>query len=276
MEAMGQQPLILITNDDGIGARGIEVLEQHLEGVGEVWVVAPAEEQSAVGHGISLARPLRKEQRGERRFCVTGTPADAVIVALHQICPRPPDLVVSGINHGLNLGTDIFYSGTVAGAMEAAIRDLRGLAVSQDIKSLGTEGGEAAFEAQLARTARMAAEVASWMIENPPPVSSVVNLNAPSNLTEQFQITRLGRRIYRETVEQRLDLRGVPYYWIGGPPVEGLSDEGTDSFVLEHGEISLTHLGLDLTYRGGQGLERGTMALGGGFTEVLDGEGASH
>ena len=267
MTDSGHKALILITNDDGIGARGLQVLEDHMHGVGEVWVVAPAEEQSAVGHGISLARPLRMEQRGERRFCVTGTPADAVIMALHEICPRPPDLVLSGINHGLNLGTDVFYSGTVAGAIEAAIRGLRGLAVSQDIPARGAGGGEA-LEDQLARTARLAAAVSAWVLENPLPRGTILNLNAPANLTERFRVTGLGRRVYRETVERRLDLRGVPYYWIGGPPLEGLSDPGTDSYAVEHGEISVSHLGLDLTHGGGPTLEPGALALGDGFSEI--------
>ena len=258
-----QNPLILITNDDGVEARGIRVLEQHLRPLGEVWVVAPAEEQSAVGHGITLTRPLRLEQHGERRFGVTGTPADAVIMALHQVLPRKPDLVVSGINHGLNLGTDVFYSGTVAGALEGAIRGLRGVAVSQDI---GSEG--AAYEAELTRTGGLAAAVCRWVLDNPIPRGTVLNLNAPSGLTRRFRVTTLGRRVYGETVETRQDLRDVAYYWIGGPPLEGLSDEGTDSYALEHGEISVTHLGLDLTYRGGDALERGALTVGDGFSEI--------
>ncbi len=267
---MNFKPLILITNDDGVEARGIRVLEQHLRPLGEVWVVAPAEEQSAVGHGITLTRPLRIEQHGERRFGVTGTPADAVIVALNEVLPRAPALVLSGINHGLNVGTDVFYSGTVAGAMEGAIRGLRGIAVSQDI---GSEGE--ALEAELERTGRLAAAVTRWALDNPIPERTVLNLNAPSNLTERFRVTTMGRRTYEETVETRQDLRGVNYYWIGGPPLEGTSAPGTDSYTLEHGEISVTHLGLDLTYGGGDALERGALDLDGGFTELAgfsDGE----
>ncbi len=250
-------PLILVTNDDGVGSAGLDTLVHGLEGLGEVWVVAPAEEQSAVGHGISLARPLRVHEHGPRRFAVTGTPADSVIMSIHQICPRPPDLIISGINHGLNLGTDVFYSGTIAGALEGAIRGLTGLAVSQDLPG----PGEPALDALLARTARFAAEVARAVLATPLPGGTVLNLNAPATLSEAFTWTGLGPRVYRETVERRFDLRGVPYYWIGGPPMEGRSPEGTDSRAVEDGMLSVTHLGLDLTVRGEARLGPGALAL---------------
>ncbi len=266
---MGTEPaLILVTNDDGVGAPGLDILVEHLEGEGEVWVVAPAEEQSAVGHGISLARSLRMYQNGPRRFAVTGTPADAVIMAIHRICPRPPDLIVSGINHGLNLGTDVFYSGTVAGAMEGAIRGLTGLAVSQDIPAKGADGGDDP-ELPLARTARFAARVARSVIKDPLPPGTMLNLNAPDNLTETFVWTGLGPRVYREKVEKRLDLRGVPYYWIGGPPLDGESEPGTDSHALEQGLISVTHLGLDLTVKGPSAQGAGQRSVE-GFSELHD------
>ena len=110
--------------------------------------------------------------------------------------------------------------------------------------------------------------MSAWVLENPLPRGTILNLNAPANLTERFRVTGLGRRVYRETVERRLDLRGVPYYWIGGPPLEGLSDPGTDSYAVEHGEISVSHLGLDLTHGGGPTLEPGALALGDGFSEI--------
>lgn len=237
-----EPPLILVTNDDGIACEGLEALVRQLEPLGEVFVVAPHEEQSAVGHGINLSRPLRITTVAPRRFAVTGTPADAVLLGLFHLCPRRPALVVSGINLGLNLGTDVFYSGTVAGALEGTIHGVPGLAVSQE-----TADGPGSLADLLDRTGRFAALVASRMLEQPPPAGIVLSINAPARATDRFAWTRLGRRVYREQVERRMDLRGDPYYWVGGPVIRQRSDPGTDSHAVETGAMSLTPLGLDLT-----------------------------
>jgi 5'-nucleotidase len=241
---MSEEPLILLTNDDGISAAGITALEKSLSDVAEVIVVAPHQEQSAVGHGISLSRPMRIEELVVgRRYAVTGSPADAVLVGLYHLCPRRPALVVSGINHGLNLGTDVFYSGTVAGALEGVIHGVPGLAVSQEVR----EEARVPLDELLRRTASFAALVADRLLSDPPPEGLAVSINAPAAQASRYTWTRLGRRVYRERVERRLDLRGLPYYWVGGPVVRDQSPEGTDSYALERGLISLTPLCLNLT-----------------------------
>jgi len=234
-------PLILVTNDDGIGATGLRVMAGQLEAIGEVIVAAPDREQSAVGHGISLARPLRVTDARDGWHAVSGTPADCVMLALLQLCPRRPSLVVSGMNVGVNLGADVFYSGTVAGALEGAIHEIPAIAVSQDL-AVDVPIGEL-----LARTARFASALAAQVLDKGLPPRSALNINAPSVLTEEFRWTRHGRRAYREQADRRLDLRGVPYYWIGGPPLACDHEPGTDGHTLAEGLISVTLLGLDLT-----------------------------
>jgi 5'-nucleotidase len=241
------RPLLLLTNDDGITASGLGVLERELSTLGEVIVAAPAREQSAVGHGISLSRPLRVKTMGEGRYAVSGTPADSVLLALFRFCPRRPDLVISGINLGVNLGTDVFYSGTVAGALEGAIHGIPAMAVSQELPTARTHDGATAMPLLLERTARLATQLAASLLAHPLPPRVTLNVNAPAAMTDRFCWTRQGRRAYREQVEERLDLRGVPYYWLGGPPLPGQSEPGTDAHAVEHGWISLTPLGLDLT-----------------------------
>jgi len=236
------RPLILVTNDDGIEGTGLHVLAAALKDVGQVMVVAPHQEQSAVGHGISLSRPMRLVSHAPDRHAVTGSPADAVLMALFHICPRQPDLVVSGINHGLNLGTDVFYSGTIAGAMEGVIHGIPGLAVSQDLAT-----GQPPDEEVLRQTARFAAQVARRLVRDPPPAGTALSINAPATTARGFAWTVLGRRFYRERVERRLDLRGIPYYWVGGPVLRTASEPGTDSHAVESGLVALTPLTLNLT-----------------------------
>jgi len=244
-QTSNERPLILVTNDDGIDAAGLSIMARALEAVGQVVTVAPHEEQSAVGHGISLSRPMRITSRSEQtggRYAVTGSPADAVLVGLFHLCSRRPQLVVSGINHGLNLGTDVFYSGTIAGALEGVIHGIPGLAVSQEVTA-----GQPPGEALLQQTAAFAALVARQMLADPPPAGIAISINAPCTETERYVWTRLGQRVYRERVEQRADLRGVPYYWVGGPLLRTEAEPGTDSHAVDAGRISLTPLTLNLT-----------------------------
>lgn len=242
------RPLILLTNDDGIDAAGLQALVDPLERVGQVVVVAPDQEQSAVGHGISLTRPLRITRRDAAdRYAVSGSPVDSVLMGLFKLCPRRPDLIVSGINHGLNVGTDVFYSGTVAAALEGAIQEIPALAVSQELPESAAVEDPLPMAQLLERTARFAGELAARVLEHPPPPRSVLSVNAPAMETSSYRFTRLGRRVYREKVEERLDLRGKPYYWIGGPVIRNASGPGTDVHAVEEGAISLTLLNLDLT-----------------------------
>jgi 5'-nucleotidase len=240
---MVRKPLVLVTNDDGINAAGLTILVEHLSTLGEVIVAAPDQEQSAVGHGISLARPLRVVEQEPGRFAISGTPADCVLLALFSLCPRRPSLVVSGINLGLNVGTDVFYSGTLAGALEGAIHEVPSIAVSQELP----RRGGAKLARLLARTARFAVELGRQVLRCGLPSQTALNINAPAAMTETFRWTRHGRRAYREQAEQRADLRGVPYYWIGGPPLLGESAPDTDAHAVDSGLISITPLGLDLT-----------------------------
>jgi 5'-nucleotidase len=237
-------PLILLTNDDGIGAPGIRTLALALAPLGELVVCAPESEQSAVGHGISLGRPLRVRALEAGRFAVSGTPADSVLLGLFELCPRKPDLVVSGINHGVNLGSDVFYSGTLAGALEGAIHGAPALAVSQELAT-GAESTQ--LGALLERTARFAACLARRIIAHPPAGALTLSVNAPARMTDRFMWTRLGQRRYQEQVVKRLDPRGVPYYWIGGPALPGASAAGTDVRAVEDGVISVSVLDLDLS-----------------------------
>jgi 5'-nucleotidase len=245
-------PLILVTNDDGISSVSLACLALRLETLGEVIVAAPAQEQSAASHALTLKSPLRLERVRQDRawYSVSGTPADAVLLALAELCLRPPALVVSGINTGLNLGTDVFYSGTLAGAFEGAIRGVQAMAVSQDLVEAepGKEGEGAEATAELtARTAEFALGLAASLLETPLPPRTILSVNAPAAPANRWRVTRMGRRIYREQVTRRTDPRGRPYFWIGGPPLSGVGEPGTDSDAVEQGFISVTPLGLDLT-----------------------------
>lgn len=243
MPRADERPLILVTNDDGIGSTALDLLVEHLETLGEVIVVAPDREQSAVGHGISLTRPLRiKTLEKGRRYAVSGTPADSVLLGIFSICPRRPALVVSGINFGLNLGTDVFYSGTVAGALEGTIHNLPAMAISQEIPDDRSQ-----LTALIDRTATFGALVAEMILTHGVPEGTTLNINAPATHTHRFCWTRLGRRVYREQVLRREDLRGRSYYWIGGAAVKHQSDPGTDSHAVESDMISITLLSIDMT-----------------------------
>jgi len=238
-------PLILLTNDDGIDAPGLEVLARGLDGVGEVIIAAPAQEQSAVGHGLTLHQPLRIITRGAGQFAITGTPADAVLLAVVRLCPRRPDLIISGINYGLNLGTDIFYSGTLAGAHEGAFRGVQALAVSQEIPQ--GSGSAPSMTELFERTAAFTRALTLELLRKPLPPKTILNINAPASQTRQYAWTVMGQRVYREQVEQRVDLKETPNYWIGGSPIKDINPPGTDAYAVEHEIISVTPLGLDLS-----------------------------
>lgn len=260
------RPLILVTNDDGILADGIVALQDALAPLGDVIVAAPSRQQSAVSHGISLNEPLRVRTVGPNRFAVAGTPADAVFIALAEICPRPPDLVVSGINHGCNLGTDVFYSGTLAGALEASLRGIPSMAISQQLppttEAPGPEASERSQKANawdplehlgeglkelLAQAARFATAIAPSLIDAVIPPGIALNVNSPSRPTEGYCWTRLGKHMYRAQVLRRVDPRGLPYYWIGDSGELELSNPGTDSHAIDAGLVSVTPIALDWT-----------------------------
>ena len=240
------RPRILVSNDDGIEASGIQVLAETLADLGDVYVVAPDRERSATGHAFTLSHPLRVDKIEERWFAVDGTPADCVYLGLHKLVGGKPDLVVSGINHGYNLGSDVFYSGTVAGAVEAALRDVPAIAISLEHRPGKTRDRE-----RFRPAARFAHALGRAVLERGLPPGTLLNVNVPAAASpKDFQWTRLGRRVYREQVEERDDIRGRRYYWIGGAPVHVDHEPGSDGAAVTRGHVAVTPLGLDLTHDG--------------------------
>jgi len=232
--------LILVTNDDGVYSPGLKVLAKALKAVGDVWVVAPDKEQSAVAHSLTLHRPLLVEEIMEQVFAVNGTPTDCVNLAVNRLLPGMPDLVVSGINKGGNLGDDVTYSGTVSAALEAAIMGLPAIAVSM-----------VAREDFLFQTgADYAAKLAEAVLTDGLKKDTLLNVNVPNvtpDMIKGVKITHQGRRIYSGSVLERLDPRGKKYYWIAGN-IENWEDQpDADYAAVTQGFISVTPLKLDLT-----------------------------
>jgi 5'-nucleotidase len=234
-------PLILVSNDDGIHSAGIIALADGLQSLGEVVVVAPDRERSAVSHSLTLHRPLRVEELSPGRHAVDGTPTDCVNLAINGILPRRPALVVSGINKGANLGDDVTYSGTVSAAMEGTLLGVPSLAISLV--------GRGPFQFEAATT--FAARLAAWVIDRGLPPDTLLNVNVPAPVDGQsvhgFALTRMGRRRYGDAIVEKVDPRGKKYYWIGGEELECVDEEGTDFHAVSVGLISVTPIHLDLT-----------------------------
>ncbi|MCU0681643.1 MAG: 5'/3'-nucleotidase SurE [Polyangiaceae bacterium] len=237
---MADRPLLLLTNDDGYQAEGLRALREALGRLGEVIVVAPETEQSATSHSLSLHRPLRLRRVENGVFALDGTPADCVYVALNGrsgALPRRPDLVVSGLNHGVNLGYDVFYSGTVGAAREAALRGVRALATSADMR------------ASRPAAAALATDVARALLAQPrQSATPLLNLNVPPGEGPwRLRTTVLGSRVYDDEVTVAFDPRGREYMWIGGGGVTHPEALGSDTEAFDAGEASLTPLVLDLS-----------------------------
>lgn len=230
------RPLILLSNDDGYRARGIQLLRRELSAFADVVLCAPDVEQSTASHALSLNRPLRLEQVGDGEFAVDGTPADCVYVALHcdRVLPRVPALVVSGLNHGLNLGNDVFYSGTVAAAREGALKGHPALALS------------AASDAEFDKAANAGAEIARSILDAKLSGPMLFNVNFPARGSWELRTTRLGLRQYEDEVEFRRDPRGREYLWIGGAGVQHDFSAGSDTEAHDEGVVGITPLVLDL------------------------------
>ncbi|NPV07413.1 MAG: 5'/3'-nucleotidase SurE [Anaerolineae bacterium] len=236
---------ILVTNDDGVSSPGLVALGAALRRLGTVTVFAPDHNWSAAGHNKTMHKPLRVESvqlsDGSPALASNGTPSDCVAMAVLGVVGRPIDLVVSGINAGPNLGQDITYSGTVAGAMEATINGLPAIAVS--LASYNSEldfGPAAEVAAAVAETAHVCGL--------PPDVFLNVNVPpGPEAARRDVRLTRLGRRVYRDVLLRREDPRGRPYYWIGGDPPTGEPEPDTDIWALEHGLVSITPIHMDMT-----------------------------
>lgn len=232
---------ILLTNDDGIFSEGLKLLAKALGEIARVVVVAPDREQSASSHSLTLHRPLRLKKVREHWYAVDGTPTDCVNLGIQGLLKEdPPDLVVSGINFGLNVGGDVTYSGTVSAAFEASLHHLPGIAFSQEVE----EGFS--FEA----AARLARDLVAVFDGETLPGDLLLNVNFPAGEPAGVRWTRLGKRTYRQTVVEKIDPKGRKYYWIAGTP-EWEEETGTDYQALTEGFVSVTPLHLDLTdYRG--------------------------
>jgi len=239
---------ILVTNDDGIGAEGMDVLRRIAEEISsDVWVVAPEKNQSGASHSMTLHEPLRVRQTGERTFVLRGTPTDCVIMAVrHFMLDHPPDLVLSGINHGSNLGEDVTYSGTIAAAIEGTMLGVRSIAMSQVGGSL--EEGKIHWETPLTHGPGLLARLleAGW------PKDIVVNINyppCPPDAVTGIEVTRQGRRDQASLrIDQRNDPWGMPYFWFNFERPPSTMVAGTDLAAIDARRISVTPLSLDLTH----------------------------
>jgi 5'-nucleotidase len=238
---VSERALVLLTNDDGIDAPGLHALEVAFESLGEVWVVAPATEQSGVSSSLSLHDPVRVKRFGERRMAVTGTPVDCVYMALQHLLPRQPAICVSGINIGANLGDDVLYSGTVAAAMEATLCDVPAVAVSH-----AARGRQHDFSA----AAQIARRVAEEVLARGLPREVLLNVNVPRGVSAEapLVVSRLGRRNYERRVTEQRDPRGGAYYWIGGAEIDFDDLPGSDCNAVAAGHASISPVHVDMTH----------------------------
>ncbi len=237
---------ILVTNDDGIFAPALRALRTTLAPLGRVVVVAPDRDQSATSHSLTLHRPFRIHRHDVDVYSVDGTPTDCVVCAWYGLLDAAPDLVISGINHGPNMGEDVFYSGTVAAAIEGAMQGAPAISASLATRELTDFLEPAAFVARLARR----------VIERGLPRRQLLNVNIPFlpwDAIGGVAVTRLGSRVYRDTLVRKVDPRGRDYYWIGGEDPVWDPREGTDFHAVHQGMISITPLKLDLTDESGMG-----------------------
>jgi 5'-nucleotidase len=239
---------ILLTNDDGYHAPGMAVLEAIARQLSDdIWVCAPAEEQSGAGHSLTLSRPIRIRQHEERRFSCSGTPTDSVMMAVGKIMPEKPDLILSGVNRGANLGDDVTYSGTVSAAIEGALAGVPAIALSQ---VYATEG--MADSIPFAVAEQWGVKVLRPLLQHKMPPRTVLNVNFPAIAPDDVKgvrITRQGFHDYsRGTIVEGTDPRGYPYYWFGLHGIEHSPAHDSDLEAIADGFISITPLHLDLTH----------------------------
>ena len=239
---------ILLTNDDGINAPGLKVLEEIARQFSDdIWICAPSEEQSGAGHSLTLTRPVRLHKHGERRFAVSGTPTDSVMMALREVMPEAPDLILSGVNRGANLADDITYSGTVSAAIEGALAGIRSIAMSQVYAREGM-GDDVPFGA----AREWGAKVLAPLIDAPMAERTLINVNFPAIAPQEvkgIRVVRQGFHDYsRGAIVEGRDPRGYRYFWFGLDSIEHTLDHGTDLEAIEEGYIAVTPLQLDLTH----------------------------
>ena len=237
--------VILVTNDDGIQAPALRHLRDALSDLGRVVIVAPDRDQSATSHALTLYRPFRIERPEPDVYAVDGTPTDCVVVAMHGLIDETPSLVVSGINHGPNMGEDVFYSGTVAAAIEGALNGLPAIAVSLVAKRTA--------EVDWAGPARFTRGIVDAVLHHGLRPKSLINVNLPHSPGMPIRgtrVTRLGERVYQDALIEKTDPRGRPYYWIGGDEPVWKDDADTDFHAVSEGYAAVTPLMLDLTDHG--------------------------
>lgn len=241
-------PQILISNDDGIQAPGLRMLARALAEVGEVWIVAPDRERSATSHSISLHRPLRLREIGPREYSVDGTPTDSVYLGLHHVMPAPPDIVVSGINDGPNLGNDVLYSGTVSAAMEGALFGHRAIAVSLCLPE--APNGQPRRLEDFAPAAAVAKQLVHAVLAKPMPRGVLLNVNVPfgpRDAIRGIKLCRLGFTDWADVVTARVDPRGKPYFWIGGERTGYDEITDSDNNAIATGCVAVTPIHYDVT-----------------------------
>ena len=237
---MSQEPLILVTNDDGVYAPGIRALFDAMQSLGEAVIVAPERDNSAVSHALTMNRPLLVTELEKNIFTLDGTPTDCVSLAVNKILPRRPDLVVSGINPGPNLGDDISYSGTVSAAIEGTMHGIPSLAFSL------TGPPPYSFEVAAAVAWKLASMALLWK----QPEGTLLNINIPPVATAEirgFRFTRQGTRRYKDSIQETYDPWGRKHFWIGGGDVLWAEGEGTDERAVTANYVSITPIQLDMT-----------------------------
>ncbi len=237
---------ILLTNDDGIHAEGLDSLERIARTLSDdVWVVAPENDQSGYAHSLSISEPLRLRRIGDKRFAVRGTPTDCVIMGARKILPDMPDLILSGVNSGANVADDVTYSGTVAGAMEGALLGVRSIALSQSYSHVGEDR-----VVPYATAEALAPALLDRLVATPLPQGVLLNVNFPNCAPQEIAgtvVTSQGKLVHSLWIDERRDGRGMPYFWLrfGREPAEVKA--GTDLHALRNRLVSVTPLQLDLT-----------------------------
>ena len=234
-------PLILLTNDDGFFSAGLEALEQEMRNLGEVYITAPDRERSAASLSLTLHSPLRVKKIRDRVFAVDGTPTDCVYMAVQKLCPRKPDILISGINPGPNLGQqDIAYSGTVAGAIQGSFLKIPSIAVSL------MHGPDKNFDFALA--AHLAYKIARSILNNPLPEGITLNINIPPSPVKGIRLAKLGEKRYNPEITARIDPRNRTYFWIGTGTPRAIGDGDSDVKIIKEGYATVTPLHRDLTH----------------------------
>lgn len=231
---------ILVTNDDGIASPALKQLKRHLEAFGRVTIIAPDRNQSATSQSLTLHRPLRIHPLEPDVYSVDGTPTDCVLIAFHGMLVEKPDFVVSGVNHGPNMGEDVYYSGTVAAALEGVLQGVPAIAASLVTRQPTDFADPAASVGRLLRQ----------VLERGVPPRMLLNVNFPHRPAAELrgvQLTRLGTRVYHDTLVKKVDPRGKDYYWIGGEDPLWEPEAGTDFHAVHHGVVSVTPMKLDRT-----------------------------